>query len=116
MSKQVQFYMGWARTTWLRGCHFSKDLKMSAHAYRYLRAEQGWHWRSPQDRVTPSRNSTEASVAEAQGEGGRLMRNEVEKTKTASSILQQPSSPNLQHEDQVLEIFKIIMMSVLTAK
>lgn len=26
------------------------------------------------------------------------------------------SSPNLQHEDQVLEIFKVIMRSVLTAK
>ena len=25
------------------------------------------------------------------------------------------SSPNLQHEDQVLEIFKIMMMSLLTA-
>ena len=77
----MQFYMGWARTTWLRGCHFSKDLKMSAYAYRYLRGKQWWHRCSPQDRVTTLRNGTEASVAEAQREGGR--RNEVEKTKMA---------------------------------
>lgn len=69
MSKQVQFYMGWARTAWLRGCHFSKDLKMSAYAYRYLRGKQWWHRHSPQDRVTTLRNSMEASMAEAQAGG-----------------------------------------------
>ena len=77
--------MGWARTTWLRGCHFSKDLKMSAYACRHLRGEQWWRSCSPQDRGTALRSSTEASMAEAQRRG-RLMRNEVEKTKMAASI------------------------------
>ena len=66
--------MGWARTAWLRGCHFSKDLKMSAYAYRYLRGKQWWHRHSPQDRVTTLRNSMEASMAEAQREGEKTKR------------------------------------------